>query len=216
MSASARCSTRVAKAASKSRRRASTTRMSRPSARPAASMSFFRSSKIGQLEGTERYAIVVACGISSSRLLHPERRRHGLDYAKLANSGGVAAYRRTATSVTPGAISLSSSSHFPPMLYSKFMKPVALPPGRARLSTKPAPTGSTTAQENNRYGAGRLQQRSRSWRQGQDDVGASAAIPPRACKSRRHRSSPSGCRCARCGRWSAKSASACRNAHVRL
>ena len=25
------------------------------------------------------------------------------------------------------------------------MKPVALPPGRARLSTKPAPTGSTTA-----------------------------------------------------------------------
>ena len=30
------------------------------------------------------------------------------------------------------------------MLYSKFMKPVALPPGRARLSTKPAPTGSPT------------------------------------------------------------------------
>ena len=57
---------------------------------------------------------------------------------------GVAASRRTATRVTPGAISLSSSSHFPPMLYSKFMNPVALPPGRARLSTKPAPTGSTT------------------------------------------------------------------------
>ena len=50
--------------------------------------------------------------------------------------------RRTATRVTPGAISLSSSSHFPPMLYSKSMNPVALPPGRARLSTKPAPTGS--------------------------------------------------------------------------
>ena len=30
------------------------------------------------------------------------------------------------------------------MLYSKIMKPVALPPGRARLSTKPAPTGSAT------------------------------------------------------------------------
>ena len=28
------------------------------------------------------------------------------------------------------------------MLYSTVMKPVALPPGRARLSTKPAPTGS--------------------------------------------------------------------------
>jgi hypothetical protein len=28
--------------------------------------------------------------------------------------------------------------HFPPMPYSKFIKPVAWPPGRARLSTKPA------------------------------------------------------------------------------
>jgi hypothetical protein len=52
------------------------------------------------------------------------------------------ASRRTATRATPGAISLSSSSHFPPMLNSQFMKPVALPPGRAKLSTKPAPTGS--------------------------------------------------------------------------
>ena len=30
------------------------------------------------------------------------------------------------------------------MLYSNSMKPVALPPGRARVSTKPAPTGSPT------------------------------------------------------------------------
>jgi hypothetical protein len=43
--------------------------------------------------------------------------------------------RRTATRVTEGAISLSNSSHLAPMLYSKFMKPVTLPPGRARLST---------------------------------------------------------------------------------
>ena len=50
--------------------------------------------------------------------------------------------RRTAALVTPGAISLSSSNHFPPMPYSNSIKPVALPPGRARLSTKPAPTGS--------------------------------------------------------------------------
>ena len=28
------------------------------------------------------------------------------------------------------------------MLYSVVMKPVAFPPGRARVSTKPAPTGS--------------------------------------------------------------------------
>ena len=41
----------------------------------------------------------------------------------------------TATRVTLGAISLSNSSHFPPMVYSAIMKPVALPPGRARLST---------------------------------------------------------------------------------
>jgi hypothetical protein len=34
-----------------------------------------------------------------------------------------------------GAICLSGSIHFPPMLYSKVMKPVALPPGRTKLST---------------------------------------------------------------------------------
>jgi hypothetical protein len=44
--------------------------------------------------------------------------------------------------VTRGAISLSSSSHFPLMPYLNTVNPVALPPGRARLSTKPAPTGS--------------------------------------------------------------------------
>ena len=43
-----------------------------------------------------------------------------------------------------GAISLSSSSHFPLRLYSNGVNPVALPPGRANLATKPAPTGSTT------------------------------------------------------------------------
>src|SRR5262245_32940015 len=58
---------------------------------------------------------------------------------------GMAGSRRTATCATPGASSLSSSSHFPLMLYSYSMKPVALPPGRAKLSTKPAPTGSATS-----------------------------------------------------------------------
>src|SRR6516165_7612494 len=57
----------------------------------------------------------------------------------------MAGSRRTATRVTPGAISLSSSSHFALKPYSKLVNPVALPPGRARLSTKPAPTGSATA-----------------------------------------------------------------------
>ena len=50
----------------------------------------------------------------------------------------------TAARVTRGASSLSSSSHFPLIPYSNRAKPVALPPGRARLSTKPAPTGSAT------------------------------------------------------------------------
>ena len=40
-----------------------------PQRTPAASMSLFRSSKIGELEGPERYAIVVALGISSSKRL---------------------------------------------------------------------------------------------------------------------------------------------------
>src|SRR5262249_56047234 len=52
--------------------------------------------------------------------------------------------RRTATRFVPGAICLSSSSHLPPTLYSKRTKPVALPLGRARLSTTPEPTGSST------------------------------------------------------------------------
>ena len=39
---------------------------------------------------------------------------------------------------------MSSSSHFPLMPYSNKGKPVALPLGRAKLSTKPLPTGSTT------------------------------------------------------------------------
>src|SRR5215475_13672525 len=38
--------------------------------------------------------------------------------------------RTTATRVTRGGISLSSSSHFAAKLYSNTIKPVALPPGR--------------------------------------------------------------------------------------
>jgi hypothetical protein len=51
--------------------------------------------------------------------------------------------KSTAARLTPGAICLSSSSHFALKSYSNAMNPVALPPGRARLSTMPAPTGST-------------------------------------------------------------------------
>ena len=57
---------------------------------------------------------------------------------------GLAGFRMTATRVTLGAICLRSSNHFPLKLYSNSIKPVALLPGRASASTKPAPTGSTT------------------------------------------------------------------------
>src|SRR5262245_53481808 len=56
----------------------------------------------------------------------------------------IAGSRRTAARVTLGAIYFSSSSHFPLWPYSNIVKPVALPPARARLATKPAPTGSMT------------------------------------------------------------------------
>ena len=57
---------------------------------------------------------------------------------------GTSASRRTAARVTLGAICLSTSSHLPLKLYSNCMNPVALPPGRDRLSTNPLPTGSAT------------------------------------------------------------------------
>ena len=46
--------------------------------------------------------------------------------------------------VTPGAICFSNSSHFALMPNSNSAKPVALPPGAAKLAANPAPTGSTT------------------------------------------------------------------------
>src|ERR1700738_1754630 len=59
----------------------------------------------------------------------------------------------------PGAICLSNSSHFVPIPYSKLIKPVELPPGFAKLATRPPPTGSVTPANNDRHGGGRLLQR---------------------------------------------------------
>ena len=50
--------------------------------------------------------------------LHPERWRYGLDGAEWPLPAVWAVSRRTATRVTPGAICLSSSSHFPLRLNS--------------------------------------------------------------------------------------------------
>ena len=63
--------------------------------------------------------------------------------------------------VSRGGICLSSSSHFPLILYSNCVKPVTLPPGRARLSTKPGADRIGDQHEHDRHGAGRLQQSAR-------------------------------------------------------
>src|SRR5262245_25190419 len=73
-----------------------------------------------------------------------ERGRRGLDGTPLAHASGYGGSRITAARVTPGAICFSSSNHLPPIPNSYGVKPVTLPPGRARLSTNPAPTGSGT------------------------------------------------------------------------
>src|SRR5262245_25662672 len=77
--------------------------------------------------------------------LHPKRRRRSLDDAELAGARRCGEVAQDCRRDTFGAICLSSSTHFAARLYSYEVKPVALPPGRARLSMKPAPTGSTTA-----------------------------------------------------------------------
>ena len=79
--------------------------------------------------------------------------------------------RRTATRVTPGAISLSSSSHFPLMLYSNSHETggVAARPRQAVDEAGADRIGDD--REHDRHGAGRLQQRPHGrGAMGQDDV----------------------------------------------
>src|SRR5205807_5274765 len=58
--------------------------------------------------------------------------------------GAVFGLKRYATRVMFGARRFSNSSHLPAVERSKFVNPVRLPPGRAKLWTTPAPTGSLT------------------------------------------------------------------------
>ena len=55
-----------------------------------------------------------------------------------------AAARRSPTRVSLGTVSLSISSLLVFTWVAKVESPVTLPPGRARLATKPSPTGSPT------------------------------------------------------------------------
>src|SRR5262245_17118429 len=64
--------------------------------------------------------------------------------------GAVSGLNMIETRLTPGAISLSSSSHLPATDGSHSMKPVRFPPGWGTLAAKPAPTGSTTIKKYDR------------------------------------------------------------------
>src|SRR5690348_5014684 len=66
--------------------------------------------------------------------LHRGRSR-GLDSSKLADPGGEGRVANDRYPRRLGATSLSTASHFPPMLYSNAVNPLMLPPGRARLVT---------------------------------------------------------------------------------
>ena len=75
--------------------------------------------------------------------LHPERRRHRLDGAKLADPGGL----RITKDPRPRHARrdfLQQLQPFPAEAEFEGGKPVTLPPGRAKLPTKPAATGSAT------------------------------------------------------------------------
>src|SRR5262245_48305985 len=58
---------------------------------------------------------------------------------------GLAAFQSTATCETLRTTSLSSSKRFPSISTEIEVNPVMLPPGRARLATRPVATGSPTA-----------------------------------------------------------------------
>jgi hypothetical protein len=73
------------------------------------------------------------------------------------------------TRLTPGAISLIISNHFPINGKSMKVKPVRLPPGCDRLATRSCPTGSLTNIEYDRNGTGRLFQCGSDRRPASDD-----------------------------------------------
>ena len=76
--------------------------------------------------------------------LHAKRRRHGLYDAELAYPGGCGGIPKDCHSRHAGRDLLEQLQPFRAQLYSNKRNPVALPPGRAKLSTRPEPTGSTT------------------------------------------------------------------------
>ena len=73
---------------------------------------------------------------------YPDRPSHRLNSRELADPGCRCRITKNRHSHDFGCKLFSNSSHFAPMLNSNKINPVALLLGRARLATKPAPTGS--------------------------------------------------------------------------
>ena len=88
--------------------------------------------------------------------LHAERRRRGLDGGELADPAVIAGSRSTAARVTRGAISLSSSSNFPLILYSNGVNPMALLPGPRQARDEARADRVDDIHEHNRHGTGRF------------------------------------------------------------
>src|SRR6516164_9626140 len=105
-------------------------------------------SKAGSMSALERTGTAVACTPSVGAAA-------SIDRMKNLDCGDVSGLNMTPMRASPGAISLSNSSHLPPIENSYALKPVRLPPGFATLATKPCATGSETC-VNTTGGAGCL------------------------------------------------------------
>ena len=76
---------------------------------------------------------------------HSDRRRHVLDDGELADPGGRGSLPKDGRSLHAWRDLFEQFRAISRVkLYSNCIKPVALPPGRDRLLTRPAPTGSGT------------------------------------------------------------------------
>src|SRR5262245_30073962 len=71
--------------------------------------------------------------------------------------------RTTATRVTPGAISLSSSNHLTLVLYSGRANPVVFPPGPRQIRDEPRADRVKDGDKNDRHGTGGVLHRRNAW-----------------------------------------------------
>src|SRR5215470_9716905 len=70
--------------------------------------------------------------------------RGSIDCTNFSAKGPASGLKINAMLPSSGAISLMSSNHLAPIANSKLVNPVMLPPGCAKLETKPCPIGSPT------------------------------------------------------------------------